>query len=137
MAVVAELLREEADKTLSFGDYTLDDKKKVEDFKHAGDLYKVKTYKTMTKFEKNGMLLFESLPGTSVSHFSETDEGVSFLVEGYGDTQITIGMAENTEYDVFIKGEGIGALKSNVSGKLTLSVDLTEGSEVEIKVMSK
>lgn len=137
MAVVAELLREEADKTLSFGDYTLEDKKKVEDFKHAGDLYKVKTYKTMTKFEKNGMLLFESLPGTSVTNFSENDEGVTFQVEGYADTQITIGMAENTEYDVYIKGEGIGTLKSNVSGKLTLSVDLTDGAETEIKVLNK
>ncbi len=137
MAVVAELLREEADKTLSFGDYTLEDKKKVEDFKHAGDLYKVKTYKTMTKFEKNGMFLYESLPGTSVSHFSETEEGVSFLVEGFADTQLTIGMAENTEYDVYIKGDSIGTLKSNVSGKLTLSVDLSEGNEVEIKVMNK
>ena len=137
MAVVAELLREEADKTLSFGDYTLEDKKKVEDFKHAGDLYKVKTYKTMTKFEKNGMFLYESLPGTSVSHFSETEEGVSFLVEGFADTQLTIGMAENTEYDVYIKGDSIGTLKSNVSGKLTLSVDLSEGNEVEIKVLNK
>lgn len=137
MAVIAELLREEADKTLSFGDYTLEDKKKVEDFKHAGDLYKVKTYKTMTKFEKNGMFLYESLPGTSVSHFSETEEGVSFLVEGFADTQLTIGMAENTEYDVYIKGDSIGTLKSNVSGKLTLSVDLSEGNEVEIKVMNK
>ena len=137
MAVIAELLREEADKTLSFGDYTLEDKKKVEDFKHAGDLYKVKTYKTMTKFEKNGMFLYESLPGTSVSHFSETEEGVSFLVEGFADTQLTIGMAENTEYDVYIKVDSVGTLKSNVSGKLTLSVDLSEGNEAEIKVMIK
>ena len=137
MAVIAELLREEADKTLSFGDYTLEDKKKVEAFKHAGDLYKVKTYKTMTKFEKNGMFLYESLPGTSVSHFSETEEGVSFLVEGFADTQLTIGMAENTEYDVYIKGDSVGTLKSNVSGKLTLSVDLSEGNEAEIKVMNK
>lgn len=137
MAVVTELLREEADKTLSFGDYTLADKKKVEDFKYAGDLYKVKTYKTMTKFEKNGMLLFESLPGTSVTHFNESEEGVSFLVEGFSDTQLTIGMAENTEYEVSIKGENIGILKSNVSGKLTLSVDLSEGAEAEIKVLRK
>ena len=137
MAETAELIREEADKTLSFGDYTLEDKKKVEDFKHAGDLYKVKTYKTMTKFEKNGMFLYESLPGTSVSHFSETEEGVSFLVEGFADTQLTIGMAENTEYDVYIKGDSVGTLKSNVSGKLTLSVDLSEGNEAEIKVMNK
>lgn len=135
MAVVAELLREEADMSLSFGDYTLAEKKKVEDFKHAGDLYKVKTYQKMTKFEKNGMFLYESLPGTSVMNFDENDAGVSFRVEGNADTQITIGMAENTEYNVFLKGESIGVLKSNVSGKLTLSVDLSDGEEVEIKVL--
>jgi len=134
MAVVTELLRKEENGTLSFGDYTLAEKKKVEDFKHAGDLYKVKTYQVMTKFEKNGMLLYESLPGTSVTNFDENDAGVSFFVEGDKDTQITIGMAENEEYDVFIKGENIGKLKSNVSGKLTLSVDLADAGEVEIKI---
>lgn len=134
MAVVTELLRKEENGTLSFGDYTLAEKKKIEDFKHAGDLYKVKTYQVMTKFEKNGMLLYESLPGTSVTNFDENDAGVSFFVEGDKDTQITIGMAENEEYDVFIKGENIGKLKSNVSGKLTLSVDLADAGEVEIKI---
>ena len=49
MAVVEELLREEADGTISFGNHTLADKAKVEDFPHDGDLYKVKTFQTMTK----------------------------------------------------------------------------------------
>ena len=43
MAVVTELIREEANGTLSFGNYTLDAKAKVEDSSVAGDLYKVKT----------------------------------------------------------------------------------------------
>ena len=38
MAVISELIRSEADGTISFGDYTLADKKKLEDFKHDGDL---------------------------------------------------------------------------------------------------
>lgn len=35
-------------------------KAKVEDYEHAGDLLKVKTYNEMTKLEKNGMFLYES-----------------------------------------------------------------------------
>ena len=40
MAVVSKLIRSEADGTISFGDYTLDTKSKVSDFKHQGDKYK-------------------------------------------------------------------------------------------------
>ena len=49
MAAVEELIRREADGSISFGNHTLSEKAKVEDFSHEGDLYKVKTYRTMTK----------------------------------------------------------------------------------------
>ena len=84
MAVVEGLIRSEADGTLSFGNHMLKDKAKKEDFEHNGDLYKVKTYATMTKLEKNGMFAYESVPGTSVNHFEESQDGVDFLVEGAG-----------------------------------------------------
>ena len=71
MAVVEQLLRSESDGTISFGNHKLAEKAKLEDFEHAGDLYKVKTYKTMTKLEKNGLFVYESVPGTSVTHFRE------------------------------------------------------------------
>ncbi|RKW31046.1 MAG: endosialidase, partial [Lachnoanaerobaculum sp.] len=45
MAVVKELIRKEADGKLSFGDFTLSEKKKVSDFEAFGDRYKVKTFK--------------------------------------------------------------------------------------------
>lgn len=61
MAVVTELLRGESDGTISFGNHKLEQKAKLEDFEHAGDLYKVKTYATMTKLEKNGMFMYESV----------------------------------------------------------------------------
>ena len=80
MAVVKELLRSEADGTISFGDHTLEEKAKLDNFEHCGDLYKVKTFKTMTKLERNGMFVYESVPGTSVSHFVETADGVKFTV---------------------------------------------------------
>ena len=55
MAAVKELLRAETDGTLSFGDYTLDSKTKLDGFDFQGDIYKVKTFKEITKLEKNGM----------------------------------------------------------------------------------
>ena len=66
MGAVKELLRIEADGTLSFGDYTLPSKTKLEDFEYQGDLYKVKTFAEITKLEKNGMFLYESVPGTEM-----------------------------------------------------------------------
>ena len=51
MAVVAELIRSEANGTISFGDYTLGAKSKLDNFEHAGDLYKVKTFREITKLE--------------------------------------------------------------------------------------
>lgn len=134
MAVVEELLREEADGTISFGNHTLAEKVKVEDFPHDGDLYKVKTFQTMTKLEKNGMFLYESVPGTSVIGFDETEDGVSFVVDGDNDAQLTIGLAENTEYNVSIDGESIGNLKSNISGKVNISVALADASERKVVI---
>ena len=59
MAAVKELIRSEADGSISFGDYTLQEKTKLSDFEHLGDVYKVKTYKDITKLEKNGMFVYE------------------------------------------------------------------------------
>ena len=61
MGTVSELIRKEADGTISFGDYTLDAKSKLDNYEVGGDLYKVKTFKEMTKLEKNG--LFQSERG--------------------------------------------------------------------------
>lgn len=134
MAVVEELLRSEANGTISFGNHSLAAKKKVEDFEHKGDLYKVKTYADITKLEKNGMFLYESVPGTTVHEFNETAKGVTFLAEGAHSTQITIGLKEDTEYEVFLKGESIGIVKTNLSGKMNVSVDL-KPEDVDVKIV--
>ena len=65
MSSVQELIRTEADGSISFGDYHLDKKAKAEDFESGGDLYKVKTYSEITKLERNGMFVYESVPGTA------------------------------------------------------------------------
>ena len=135
MAVVEELLRAEADGALSFGNHKLDAKAKVEDFEHAGDLFKVKTYKSITKLEKNGMFAYESVPGTSVTHFVEEENGVNFLVEGEEDAQIIVGLEDNTEYNVFINGTNIGRMKTNLGGKLNISIELAGAGEVAVKII--
>ena len=134
MAVVEELLRTEENGTISFGNYMLDTKAKVEDYEHGGDLYKVKTYRKLTKLEKNGMFAYESDPGTSVLRFEETEDGVSFVVEGDADVQITVGLEEDTEYSVSVGNTDIGTMKTNLSGKLSLSAELENAGEVAVRI---
>ena len=135
MAAVEQLLRVEENGSISFGNHTLKEKAKLEDFKYNGDLLKVKTYQTMTKLERNGMFLYESVPGTSVLHFSEKEDGVSFLVEGAQDAQITVGLKDETAYEVFIDDESVGIMNTGLSGKLSISVELSENKEVAVKVI--
>lgn len=134
MAVVEELLRSEGEGAISFGNHKLGQKAKVEDFKHAGDLLKVKTYKDITKLEKNGMFLYESVPGTSVLNFVEKENGVEFVVEGDEDAQITIGLNDDTQYEVFVGGKSMGTMTTGLGGKLSLSVELEAVGEVSVKV---
>ena len=135
MAVVEELLRSEENGGISFGNHKLEQKAKLEDYQHAGDLLKVKTYKEITKLEKNGMFLYESVPGTSVLHFVETEDSVEFLAEGDEDVQITIGLDEEKDYEVFVNGNSIGIMNTGLSGKLSLSVELEAAGEVPVKIV--
>ena len=137
MAVVDELIRQETNGSISFGNHKLETKEKVDNFEHDGDLYKVKTFKTMTKLERNGLFVYESVPGTSVLDFSENEKGVSFLVEGDEDAQITVGLTEDTEYVVYVADQNIGKMKTGLGGKLNLSVELAGAGEVKVDIASK
>ncbi len=137
MAVVVELLRSESNGNISFGNHGLAAKAKLEDYEHAGDMYKVKTYEAMTKLEKNGLFLYESVPGTSVHDFCENENGISFVAEGNQDAQITVGTEEDAEYEVIVAGESAGVMKTNLSGKLSVSVELEGAGEVEVKIIKK
>ena len=134
MAAVEELIRIEADGALSFGNHTLQEKAKLEGVKYHGDFLKVKTYKTMTKLEKNGMFVYESVPGTSVNDFKETETGIRFTVEGEEDAQLTIGLEAQAEYEVKINGESIGTMSTNVSGKLNVGVDFVRTDRVLVEI---
>lgn len=134
MSTADKIIRIEEEGTLRFGDYTLPKKEKVEDFPFRGDLLKVKTSYETTRLEKNGLFLYESVPGTSVSGFCETEEGMKFIVEGEKDLQITLELAAQTVYTVMINDELVGNMETNLSGKLSISVALTDGkASVSIK----
>ncbi|HKM04860.1 MAG TPA: endosialidase [Lachnospiraceae bacterium] len=135
MAVVEQLLRSESDGTISFGNHELLEKQKLQDFQNGGDLYKVKTYQSLTKLEKNGMFVYESVPGSSVNNFWEDENGVSFVAEGKEDVQITIGLMDETEYEVFIANESVGKMTTNLGGKLSFGVELAEVGEVSVKIL--
>lgn len=137
MSVINELIRTEENGALSFGNYTLSTKSKVEDFEHDGDLYKVKTFHEITKLERNGMFVYESVPGTSVRNFVVSDTAVSFTVEGDRDAQITLQLEDDMEYEVFEDGVAVGGMKTNMSGKLSMAVELSEGKSVDVKVVRK
>lgn len=137
MAVVKELLRAEADGTISFGDYTLASKTKLDGFEFQGDLYKVKTYNEITKLEKNGMFAYESVPGTAVENFKATPEEVSFKVSGDRDVQVTLELEADTEYIVYMDDVNVGTMKTNLSGKISVSAELDPEKAVEIKVIKK
>ena len=133
MAVVSELIRTEADGTISFGDYTLNAKAKLDNYEHKGDLYKVKTYSEITKLERNGAFVYESVPGTAVHNLAVTATGVSFVVEGVGDAQITLELEAEAEYEITVDCASAGEMKTNLGGKLSISVELGEKS-VEVSV---
>ena len=137
MAAIKELIRKESDNTISFGDYTLDKKTKLDNFEYQGDLYKVKTFGEITKLEKNGSFVYESVPGTAVEHLKETEKGMEFKVEGPEDAQITVGLEADTEYEVYVGGGDAGNMKTNHGGKLSLSVELDAGSVVDVKIVAK
>ena len=137
MPAVKELIRTEQNGTISFGDYTLGAKSKLQDYEFNGDLYKVKTFYEITKLERNGMFVYESVPGTAVNQFVADDTGVAFTVEGSKDAQITLELQDDAEYDVRIDGEDVGVMKTNMGGKLTLSVELAEGAAKAVEVRKR
>ena len=125
MAAVKDLLKAEVDGTLSFGDYTLENKTKV------------KTFAEITKLEKNGMFVYESVPGTAVENFKATEDIVTFKVSGMKDAQFTLELEADSEYVVYMDDVNVGDMKTNLSGKLSVSTELEPNQSVEVKVVKK
>ena len=133
MAVIEELIRLEDNGSLSFGNYLMDTKKKVLDFEVNGDLYKVKTFKEITKLEKNGKLLLESVPGSTIHGFEMDEKKVSFVLEGQEDVQITMELEPDKEYKIIVDDVIVGKIKANLAGKVNFSVEI-KNDELGIKI---
>ena len=134
MAVIDELIREEETGALSFGNFALATKTKKDGFQYQGDSYKIKTFREITKLERNGMFVYESVPGTVVHDFRATDKAVNFVVEGEEDSQITLELEAEKEYKIHIDKVYVGKMKTNFGGKLNLSVELEPAKMVDILV---
>ncbi|MBU3841165.1 MAG: endosialidase [Candidatus Ruminococcus intestinipullorum] len=135
MAAVKELLRVEEDRSLSFGDYTLASKTKLEDFEFEGDIYKVKTFSEITKLEKNGMFVYESVPGSAAEHFRYTENEVAFQISAPEDVQFTLELEPESEYEVLINEVSSGKMKTHLSGKLSVSIEISDGEEIDVRVV--
>ena len=134
MAVIDELIREEETGALSFGNFALATKTNKDGFQYQGDSYKIKTFREITKLERNGMFVYESVPGTVVHDFRATDKAVNFVVEGEEDSQITLELEAEKEYKIHIDKVYVGKMKTNLGGKLNLSVELEPAKMVDILV---
>ena len=137
MSAVKELIRAEVNGTLEFGDYTLDQKAKLDGFDFQGNLYKVKTFAGITKLERDGMFVYESVPGTAVESFRATADGLEFKVSGVKDAQITVGLEADSEYTVCMNDTCVNDIKTNLSGKLSLSVELDPDKYIDVKIVKK
>ena len=134
MAVISELIRTEENGKLSFGDYTLAAKAKLDNFEKDGDIYKVKTFKEITKLERNGMFVYESVPGTTVLDMKIGNNGMVFSVEATDNTQITVEMEADCEYKVLLDDVSVGHMKTNLGGKLSFSADLSPDKAVCVEI---
>ncbi len=137
MAVVSELIRVESNGTISFGDYTLESKAKLDNFTHNGGSYKVKTCKEITKLECDDVFVYESVPGTAVLEFHKEEDKVSFSVEGAEDAQITLELEAESEYEITINGESTGVVKTNLGGKLSFGTALEGADAVAVVITRK
>lgn len=135
MAAVKELIRTEENGTISFGNYELAQKSKVSDFAFQGDIYKVKTFREITKLERNGLFVYESVPGTAVFNLVQDGESTAFTVEGPEDAQVTVELEADTEYEIQIGGASIGKMKTNLGGKLSFNAELENADCVEVKIV--
>ncbi len=137
MSVTKEILVVDDKGLLNFGDYTLPKKTKKENFEFEGDIYKVKTFKEITKLEKNGMLVYESVPGSSVMGFKQASESVTFQVESQNDVQITLELEPSQSYEVHIDGGLTSEVTTNLGGKMSVNVELNDKIPANIEVIKK
>ncbi|MCD8019421.1 MAG: endosialidase [Clostridiales bacterium] len=137
MANVKELLRAEGQDSISFGDYSLETKTKLADFRFQDSTYKVKTFREITRLEKNGGVVYESIPGSAVHDYKASERQITFVTEAPDDIHITLEVEPETEYEVFIDDMNIGKMRSSLGGKIDFSIELNEGESAGVRVVKR
>ena len=61
-----------------------------------------------------------------------TEAGIDFLIDTAVDASITVGLDNDTEYILYLDGVNAGTTKSNLSGKVMLSVGR---GETDVKIV--
>ena len=124
MSVIKDVIVLNDDNTLSFGNYEVADKQKVE-FEANGNLYKVRTHKDVTRLSKNTQLLLETVPGAAVHNLKVTEKEVTFSIEGIGGTQVTLELENDSHYTIYIDDVSIGNIATNFAGKISFGMELS------------
>ncbi len=134
MSVVEELIRKEDNGTLSFEItfWMQRPRKRILSFR---GFVQGKTFKEITKLEKNGLFVYESVPGSTVTDFKNDGEVISFTVEAAGDLGFTLELEPSQEYKVLLEDVELGKMKTNLGGKLNVSIELDEGKKASVKVI--
>ena len=135
MSVITELIQTEPDGTLSFGNYELGEKTKKSDFEHGGGRFKVKTFKDLTKLEKDDLFYYESDPGTAVFNLRSSDSEMAFSVEGPEDAQITVAGEPETAYEIYIDGDVADEVTASLGGKVSFSVALEPDKRIDVRIV--
>ena len=121
------------DGKLNFGNYAVTEKIKINDFEHMGNVYSLRAHDQVTRLEKNGELLLETVPGSAIFDFVFDEKGCAFVIESNTGVQVTLGLAPETAYDLAIfdaKGaETHEEIETNRSGKLSFGVELSDAGK--------
>ena len=130
MSGLEKLIVAGENQSITFGNHLATEKQKMDNFELGGDIYKVKTHSEVTHLEKNGRLLYESIPGTTVKNLVLNSDSLTFTVEsGAEDAQVTVELEAEQEYKVFMNDVQVGKVKSNLAGKISFSVDFEHGEQ--------
>ena len=81
------------------------------------------------------MFVYESVPGTTVTEMKTTENEMNFQVEGWEDCSITVELEPDTEYKVFVDGTNIGKMKTNLAGKISISIEIEPEKKTNIQIV--
>jgi len=111
--------------SISFGDYTVKQKLKIDNFEFNGDIYKLKTHNQVTRLEKNDGLFMETVPGAAIHDLVFSPSEIAFYAEGIGDTQVTLSLEPSEKYSLKIDDSIMGEMNTGSSGKFIFSALLS------------